>query len=67
MTSYGNARLFGRNFIKDKPTFHIQINAKANRMSIGVIDTEYKENVIFGEEPNVITYQSDKRSWNGKK
>lgn len=39
----------------------------ANRMSIGVIDTEYKENVIFGEEPNVITYQSDKRSWNGKK
>lgn len=39
----------------------------ANRMTLGVIDPSYKENVIFGEEPNLITYQSDKKSWNGKK
>ena len=67
MVSFGGARLFGKMPIKEKNTFHVTIHNFLNKFAIGVVDSQYKQNLISGEEPNVIYFKSDRKFWNGEK
>lgn len=48
LSAFGGAHLFGRIPIKKTSTFHISIESLKGKFALGVIDSSYKQNLLYG-------------------